>query len=75
MYRTIELSEGYHGKLATTESYFYGLDTLPLFVAVVAFVPFWPGRFIPDSEEEMKRLRSWDASLGDGSTIAMNATR
>jgi len=50
VYRTVELSEGYVGHLATTESYFYGLDTLPLFIAIVVYVPFWPGRFIPRLE-------------------------
>ncbi|EPQ59429.1 RTA1-domain-containing protein [Gloeophyllum trabeum ATCC 11539] len=47
IYRTIELSEGYQGHLATSEPYFYGLDTLPLFIAITVYVPFWPGRFIP----------------------------
>ena len=53
VYRTIELSEGFRGHLATTESLFYGLDTYPLFVAVAIYVPFWPGRFIanPDMSE------------------------
>ncbi|KAJ7591041.1 RTA1-like protein [Mycena floridula] len=46
-YRTVELSEGYQGHLATTEAFFYALDTLPLFLATVVYVPFWPGRFIP----------------------------
>ncbi|KAH7343267.1 RTA1-like protein [Rhizoctonia solani] len=46
VFRTIELSEGFRGHLATTESLFYGLDTYPLFVAVAIYVPFWPGRFI-----------------------------
>ena len=41
-----ELSQGYHGYLATTEGFFYGLDSLPLFVAIVVYVPFWPGRMI-----------------------------
>ncbi|ELU45386.1 putative RTA1-like protein [Rhizoctonia solani AG-1 IA] len=52
VFRTIELSEGFRGHLATTESLFYGLDTYPLFVAVAIYVPFWPGRFItrPDGE-------------------------
>ncbi|TCD68518.1 hypothetical protein EIP91_010574 [Steccherinum ochraceum] len=61
VYRTIELSEGYHGKLATTESYFYGLDTLPLFLAIAIYVPFWPGRYLPDvdalKEMEMEAQR------------------
>ncbi|KAI0757343.1 RTA1-domain-containing protein [Daedaleopsis nitida] len=47
VYRVIELSQGYHGHLATTEVYFYALDSLPLFVAVAVYTPFWPGRMIP----------------------------
>ncbi|KAF5344104.1 hypothetical protein D9758_008893 [Tetrapyrgos nigripes] len=46
VYRTVELSEGFQGHLATSEAFFYGLDTLPLFIAIVVYVPFWPGRFI-----------------------------
>ena len=49
VYRTIELSQGFEGPIATNEGFFYGLDTLPLFVAVVVYCPFWPGRFIPPS--------------------------
>ncbi|KAJ4478175.1 RTA1-like protein [Lentinula aciculospora] len=47
VYRTIELSEGFQGRLATSEPFFYGLDTLPLFLAIMVYLPFWPGRFIP----------------------------
>ncbi|KZS97966.1 RTA1-like protein [Sistotremastrum niveocremeum HHB9708] len=47
-YRVAELSEGYVGHLATTEGFFYALDTLPLLIAVGVYVPFWPGHFIPD---------------------------
>jgi len=50
LYRTIELSQGFEGHLATVEAFFYGLDTLPLFLAIVVYVPFWPGRFIPPQE-------------------------
>ncbi|KAG6808622.1 hypothetical protein H0H93_016678, partial [Arthromyces matolae] len=52
-YRVVELSQGYQGYLATTEAYFYALDTLPLFIAISIFTPFWPGRFI-DSNNPMK---------------------
>ncbi|KDN47510.1 hypothetical protein RSAG8_03650, partial [Rhizoctonia solani AG-8 WAC10335] len=57
VFRTIELSEGYRGYLATTESLFYGLDTYPLLVAVAIYVPFWPGRFItqPGGGEDTRR--------------------
>ncbi|KAF9464496.1 RTA1 like protein-domain-containing protein [Collybia nuda] len=45
-FRVVELSEGFQGRLATSEAFFYGLDTLPLFIATAVYVPFWPGRFI-----------------------------
>ncbi|KIK99568.1 hypothetical protein PAXRUDRAFT_822648 [Paxillus rubicundulus Ve08.2h10] len=45
-YRVAELSQTFHGSLSSTESYFYGLDTLPLFTAIAIYVPLWPGRFI-----------------------------
>ncbi|KAG6837420.1 hypothetical protein H0H93_009514 [Arthromyces matolae] len=45
-YRVVELSQGFLGRLATSEGFFYGLDTLPLFLAISVYVPFWPGRFI-----------------------------
>ncbi|KAF9219843.1 hypothetical protein BS17DRAFT_670296, partial [Gyrodon lividus] len=45
-YRVVELSQGFQGYLATTEAFFYALDTLPLVVVISVYVPFWPGRFI-----------------------------
>ncbi|KAI0785862.1 RTA1-like protein [Abortiporus biennis] len=55
VYRTIEASQGFGGKFATTESLFYALDTLPLFIAIAIFTPFWPGRYIPG-----KVLQDWE---------------
>jgi len=46
LYRVIELSEGFQGRLASSETFFYCLDTLPLFIAIAVYIPFWPGRFI-----------------------------
>jgi len=45
-FRVSELSQGFDGPLTTNEALFYGLDTLPLFIAVALYIPFWPGRFI-----------------------------
>ncbi|KAH9977784.1 RTA1-like protein [Lactifluus volemus] len=47
-YRVVELSQGFRGPIAQNEALFYGLDTLPLFIAISVYVPFWPGRFIPE---------------------------
>ena len=44
----IELSQGFTGHLSTTEGYFYGLDALPLLLAIAIYVPIWPGRYVPD---------------------------
>lgn len=62
VYRTIELSQGFEGHLATVEAFFYALDTLPLFLAVAIYVPFWPGRFIPSGVSALVR----DGQAGDG---------
>lgn len=48
-YRCVELSEGYSGYLTRTEIYFFVLDFAPLLVAVAVYLPFWPGRFIPNN--------------------------
>ncbi|KAF4575418.1 hypothetical protein EYR36_006777 [Pleurotus pulmonarius] len=49
VFRTAEKAEGFGGPLSTSETMFYALDTLPLFVAVAILVPFWPGRFISNT--------------------------
>jgi len=46
VYRTIEALQGYHGSLATNEHTFYGLDSLPLWIAITVYVIFWPGNYI-----------------------------
>ncbi|KAH7909729.1 RTA1 like protein-domain-containing protein [Hygrophoropsis aurantiaca] len=50
-YRIAEIDQGLKndaaGYLTTTEGYFYGLDFLPLFIAISVYVFFWPGKFIP----------------------------
>ena len=54
VYRVIELSQGYRGHLATTEAFFYALDSLPLFIAVAVYTPFWPGRMSPTIDQLAK---------------------
>ena len=70
VYRTIELSEGFDGFLTRTEVYFFALDFVPLIVALVCYIPFWPGRFIPrnlpakpTAQEEAPRQPSTDGTL------------
>lgn len=77
MYRTIELSEGYQGHLTTTEKYFYLCDLLPLLVALVVYIPFWPGRFVPDKlptpeeedDQETDGVELGMEKLGEGTFI------
>jgi len=45
-YRVAELSQGFFGHLATTEAFFYGLDTIPLFLAISVYVVCWPPAYI-----------------------------
>ncbi|KAI0639047.1 RTA-like protein [Trametes polyzona] len=65
VYRVIELSQGYRGHLATTEAFFYGLDSLPLFIAVAVYTPFWPGRMIPTIDQLAKLYKASAAAEGD----------
>ncbi|KZV97419.1 RTA1-domain-containing protein [Exidia glandulosa HHB12029] len=56
-YRIAEASQGYFGTLATTEWVFYAFDTLPLFIAIAVYIPFWPGRFIPRVNAQGEALK------------------
>jgi len=53
-YRVAELSEGFDGPLTTSQALFYGVDTLPLFVAIAIYIPFWPGRFIDSNNNRVQ---------------------
>ncbi|CAE6497662.1 unnamed protein product [Rhizoctonia solani] len=46
VFRTIENAQGFTGYLATHEVYFYVLDTLPLFIAILMFVVTWPPLYL-----------------------------
>jgi hypothetical protein len=52
-FRVVELSQGFDGPLTTNQALFYVLDTLPLFIAIALYIPFWPGRFIPAQTERI----------------------
>ncbi|KAJ3559614.1 hypothetical protein NM688_g234 [Phlebia brevispora] len=71
-YRVVEMSQGSNGHLQSTEGYFYGLDTLPLFCALSVYVLFWPGRFIPDgiNLKEVHKA-SEEERLGMHSAVAL----
>ncbi|KAF9567334.1 RTA1-like protein [Agrocybe pediades] len=65
-FRVIELGEGFQGPLTRSEPLFYGLDTLPLFIAISVYIPFWPGRFIDDSKVVPPELE--EKTRGEGAT-------
>ncbi|KAI0068730.1 RTA1-like protein [Artomyces pyxidatus] len=47
VYRILENAQGFKGSISRNETTFYLFDTLPLWLAVVVYVPFWPGRLLP----------------------------
>lgn len=44
----------YAGYLATHERYFLALDTLPLFLGIVVYTYFWPGRYLTKETKVVK---------------------
>ncbi|GAA5925527.1 hypothetical protein JCM3775_001433 [Rhodotorula graminis] len=64
-FRIVEYSEGYYGKLATSEGYFYLLDALPLWLAMTLYVFFYPPRFI-EGARELEQVSSTQYALENG---------
>jgi len=58
VFRVIEGSQGYFGPLATNQAAFFLLDSLPLLIAAVIYIPFWPGNYI-----DTNRLREEQHAL------------
>ena len=46
IYRVIEFSQGYRGYIPTHEVFFYTLDSLPLFLAIIVWVFVWPSLYL-----------------------------
>lgn len=65
VFRTIENAQGFDGTLATTESYFYLLDCVPLWIAILVFAIVWPPSYLTGLEsrtalyDEAVRLQSY----------------
>ncbi|KAG2141758.1 RTA1-like protein [Suillus bovinus] len=53
-YRVVEASQGFRGNLSTSETAFYLGDTIPICLAIIVYVPFWPGRFIKPEHPYVK---------------------
>lgn len=52
VFRTIELAEGYHGKIYNNEIFFLTLDALPLVLAIAHYLIYWPNDFVPLGHNE-----------------------
>jgi len=62
IYRVVEFAEGYGGYLLTHEVFLYTLDTLPLLLAIVVYIPFWPAKYMEHSD--VKHAESLEMSTG-----------
>ncbi|KAG1867134.1 RTA1 like protein-domain-containing protein [Suillus tomentosus] len=65
VYRVVEASQGFRGNLSTSETAFYLGDTIPICLAILVYVAFWPGRFINNSSHP-----SSSVTLEQGAGIA-----
>lgn len=63
VYRTVELSQGYIGYLATHERYFLGLDTLPLWLGICSYTFIWPGKYITPESRIIKESPSAETQV------------
>lgn len=61
-YRVVEASQGFRGNLSTSEAAFYLGDTIPICLAIVVYVPFWPGRFIKPAHPYVKEQKGLSIS-------------
>ncbi|KAG1815472.1 RTA1-domain-containing protein [Suillus subaureus] len=61
-YRVVEASQGFRGNLSTSEAAFYLGDTIPICLALVVYVPFWPGRFIKPARPYVKEQKELSIS-------------
>ena len=46
------------GSQCLNTAYFYGLDTIPLFLATAIYIFFWPGQMIEDTNSQEYPLDS-----------------
>ncbi|KAG1872668.1 RTA1-domain-containing protein [Suillus tomentosus] len=66
-YRVVEASQGFRGNLSTSEAAFYLGDTIPICLAIVVYVPFWPGRFIKAAHPYVKEQK--ESSISSPSLV------
>ncbi|KAE9404897.1 hypothetical protein BT96DRAFT_853410 [Gymnopus androsaceus JB14] len=72
IYRTTSSIEGTTSIIATTETYLYLLDVLPLMIAIGIYIPFWPGRYMTGEDSianlpgEQHKLSSFEFQSRSG---------
>ncbi|WRT64236.1 uncharacterized protein IL334_001165 [Kwoniella shivajii] len=66
IFRTVELSQGYIGYLATHERFYLGFDTLPLLLGVATYCIFWPGKYLQFAPTIKKKKRNQVESAENG---------
>lgn len=68
-YRVVEASQGFRGNLSTSETSFYLGDTIPIALAIIVYVPFWPGRFIRNKPTHPYNKEQKDLSVSTPSIV------
>jgi hypothetical protein len=83
IFRLIEYAQGHDGPLKTTETWFYLLDALPLWISMTLFCIIWPPRVIEGVDENEgegeaaqrlpvhDRHSPWTRVRGEGEEVGM----
>nr|ODN93119.1 integral membrane protein [Cryptococcus depauperatus CBS 7841] len=79
VYRTVEVDKGYYSYIATHESYYLGLDCLPLLLGIATYVYFWPGKYLhfetkPKSLKKLPNRREEDLENDNNEYNALDET-
>ncbi|WWD17784.1 hypothetical protein CI109_102226 [Kwoniella shandongensis] len=76
VYRTVELSQGYVGYIATHERFYLGLDTLPLLLGIAVYTYYWPGAYLKFAPKvkKSKKGAAVEEGLPIGETVERDRT-
>ena len=67
--RTSLIMNRYIGFLATHERYFFGLDTLPLWLGISVYVLFWPGAWLTPETRVASAIEGTETAAGDQTSV------
>lgn len=68
IYRIVEYAQGRGGYLLTHEVFLFTLDTLPLLLAIIIYIPFWPAKYLEPHHGVYKENVEMNTSLRDTSS-------